>query len=119
MDLAVNKSKTKYMFSTSRDVLGVDSRITADNYTFDTVKDFLIRFNSELYEFLNDIDVVQEGPARRVFNARICGNRRGGRPCIRWKYQIEEALSSIGVTNWRRRAVSRGALWDCYDQLSE
>ena len=28
----------------------------------------------------------------------------GGRPCIRWKDQIEEALSSIGVTNWRRRA---------------
>ena len=65
------------MFSTSRDVRRIDSRITVDNYTFDTVKkfrkvlrkifgsvrvgdDFRIRFNSELlYELLNDMDVVQ------------------------------------------------------------
>ena len=41
MALAFNEGKTKYMFSTSRDVLRIDSRITADNYTFDTVKDFI------------------------------------------------------------------------------
>ena len=29
------------MFSTSRDVRRIDSRITADNYTFDTVKEFI------------------------------------------------------------------------------
>ena len=52
--------------------------------------DFRIRFNSELYELLNDIDVVQhiniqrlrwlghnvrkeeDAPARRVFDAVIC-----------------------------------------------
>ena len=89
--------------------------------------DFRIRYNSELYELLNDLDVVQciniqrlrwlghvvrveeDAPARRVFDAGICGSRRRGRPCIRWKDQIEEILSSIGVTNWRRRARSRGA----------
>ena len=82
--------------------------------------DFLIRFNSELYELLNDIDIVQriniqwlrwlgqvvcmeeDAPARRIFDAGICGSRRSGQSCIRWKDQIEEALSSIGVTNWRR-----------------
>ena len=37
MGLAVNEGKTKYMFSTSRDVRRTDSRITADNYTLDTV----------------------------------------------------------------------------------
>ena len=41
MGLAVNEGKTKYMFSTSRDVRRIDSRITADNYTFDTVKEFI------------------------------------------------------------------------------
>ena len=87
--------------------------------------DLRIRFNSELYELLNNMDVVQriniqwlrwlgyvvrmekDAPARRVFDARICGSRRRGRHCIRWKDQIEEALSSIGVTNWRRCASSR------------
>ena len=96
--------------------------------------DFRIRFNSELYELLNDMDVVQriniqrlrwlghvvrmeeDAPARRVFDAGICGSRRRGRPCIRWKDQIEEALSSIGVTNWRRRAKSRSAWKDVLRQ---
>ena len=41
MGLAVNEGKTKYMVSTSRDVRRIDSRITADNYTFDTVKKFI------------------------------------------------------------------------------
>ena len=80
--------------------------------------DFHIRYNSKLYKLLNDMDVVQriniqrlrwlgdavriveDAPARRVFVAGICGSRRRGRPCICWKDQIEEAMSSIGVTNW-------------------
>ena len=96
--------------------------------------DFRIRFNSELYELLNDMDVVQliniqrlcwlghvvrmeeDAPARRVFDAGIYGSRRRGRPCIRWKDQIEEALSSIGTTNWRRRTRSRGAWKDVLRQ---
>ena len=41
MGLAVNEDKTKYMFSTSRDERRIDSQITADNYTFDTVKEFI------------------------------------------------------------------------------
>ena len=41
MDLARNKGKTKYMFSTSRAMRRIDSQITADNYTIDTVKEFI------------------------------------------------------------------------------
>ena len=41
MGLAVNEGKTKYMFLTSRDVRRIDSRITGDNYTFNTVKEFI------------------------------------------------------------------------------
>ena len=65
--------------------------------------DFRIRFNSELYELLNGINVVQriiiiqglrwldyvvrmeeDAPARWVFDAGICGSRRRGRLCNRW-----------------------------------
>ena len=75
--------------------------------------DFRIQFNIGLYELLNDIDVVQriniqrllghvvrmeeDAPPRRVFDAGICGSRRRGKPCIRWKDQIEEALLSTGI----------------------
>ena len=38
MGLAVNKGKTKYMLSTSRDVRYIESQITPDNYIFKTVK---------------------------------------------------------------------------------
>ena len=93
--------------------------------------DFRIRFNSELYELLNDIGIVQRINIQRlswlghvvrmeedeVVDAGICGNRRRGRPCIRWKDQIEEALSSIGVTNWRRHARSRCAWKDVLPQV--
>ena len=41
MGLAVNEGKTKYMLSTSRDARRIDSQITADNYTFDTVKEVI------------------------------------------------------------------------------
>ena len=41
MGLAVNEGKTKYIFPTSRNVRRIESRITVDNYTFDTVKEFI------------------------------------------------------------------------------
>ena len=65
--------------------------------------DFRIRFNSELHELLNDIDVLQrinnhrlrwlgyvvrleeDAPGRRIFDAGIRGSRRKELPCIRWK----------------------------------
>ena len=49
------------------------------------------------------VRMEEDAPPRRVFDAGICGSRRKG------KDQIEEDLSSIGVTKWRRRARSRDA----------
>ena len=40
MGLAVNEGKTLYI-STSRGVRRIDSQITADKYTFDTLKEFI------------------------------------------------------------------------------
>ena len=78
-----------------------------------------------LYELLNDIDIVQyiniqrmrwfghdvrtveDASARRIFDAGICGSLRRGRPCMRWKDQIDKAQSSIGVTKWRKRLAGR------------
>ena len=96
--------------------------------------DFCIRYNSELNELLNDMDIVQriniqrlcwlghlvrmdeDAPARRILDAGICGNWRRGRLCIRWKDQIEEALSSISETNLHMRARIRGAWKDVLRQ---
>ena len=41
MGLAVNEGKTKCMLSIIRDVWRIDTQITGDNYTFDTVKKFI------------------------------------------------------------------------------
>ena len=70
--------------------------------------DVVQRINIQWLRWLGRMDGA--APATRVFDVGICGSRRRGRPCIRWKDQIEEVLSSIGVTNWRRRARS-GAAW--------
>ena len=41
MGLAVNVGQILYVLSTSRDVRHINSQITADNYTFDTVQEFI------------------------------------------------------------------------------
>ena len=91
-------------------------------------------FNGELYELLNDVDVVQriniqrqrclghvvrmeeDALARRVFDVENCESWRRERPCFRWKDQIEEALSSMGVNNGRRCGRSKGAWRDVLRQ---
>ena len=51
----------------------------------------------------------EDAPPRQVFDAVVGGHRRVGRPRMRWKDQVKEALTSLGVTNWRRRAQNKGA----------
>ena len=93
-----------------------------------------MRYNSELYELLNDMGVVQhinilwlrwlghvvrmeeDAPMRLVFDAGIYGSQRTARPYIRSKDEIEEALSLIGVTNWRMHTRSKGAWKDVLRQ---
>ena len=71
--------------------------------------DYRIRTNQELYELFNDMDIAQRiniqrlrwlghvvrmdeyAPAKRVFDAAVHGSRRRGRPCLRWKDQVEGA----------------------------
>ncbi|XP_060665319.1 uncharacterized protein LOC132797575 [Drosophila nasuta] len=188
--LAVNMEKTKFMVCSSRESRRLDSQLTAENYSFGSVKEFIylgtaitsindvsleikrritlanrlllygaecwtvtqsdaaalgvferkilrkifgpicvddvyrIRYNHELY---GDVDVAsrvksqrlrwlghvarmdEDAPARKVFDAVIVGTRRRGRPRTRWQDQVMETLSTLGVTNWRRRAQDRDA----------
>ena len=59
----------------------------------------------------------EDAPARRVLMRRSADRRQRGRPYMRWKNQIEEALPTIGVTNWRRAprkiAASRNPFKGC------
>ena len=84
------------------------------------VDDYRIRTNRELYELFNDMDVAkriniqrfrwlgyivrmnEDAPPRRVSDAVVGGHRQQERPRTLWKYQVEEALTLLGVTNWRR-----------------
>ncbi|XP_062137632.1 uncharacterized protein LOC133846936 [Drosophila sulfurigaster albostrigata] len=80
--------------------------------------DFRIRMNHELYELYDDVDVVRRITIQRLrwlrhvvrMEARVdYGRRRRGRPNLRWKDQVEQDLNLLGISNWRRRAKSRGA----------
>ena len=41
------------------------------------------------------VRMEENAPARQVFDAGICGSRRRGRPCIRWKDQIEDWCNQL------------------------
>ncbi|XP_043063419.1 uncharacterized protein LOC122319764 [Drosophila ficusphila] len=88
---------------------------------------YRIKWNHELYELYDDIDVVSRmniqrlrwlghvvrmeevAPARKVFEAVVSGQRRRGRPRIRWQDQVIQPIASLGIANWRRRAQDRDA----------
>ncbi|XP_054085666.1 LINE-1 retrotransposable element ORF2 protein isoform X1 [Zeugodacus cucurbitae] len=84
------------------------------------------RWNDELYELYDDIDIVQRikrqrlrwlghvvrmdenTPALKVFDAVPAGGSRGrGRPPLRWRDQVESDLVTLGISNWRRTAKER------------
>lgn len=90
--------------------------------------EYRCRMNNELYELFTDIDIVkriklqrlrwlghvvrmnEDAPAKRSFEYEPSdGSRRRGRPKLRWKDQVEEDISKLGVTNWRRSAEDRSA----------
>ena len=92
------------------------------------VDDYRIRTNRKVYELFNDMDDVakriniqrfrwlghnvrinEDAFPRRVFDAVVGDDRRLVRPRTRWKDKVVEALTLIGVTNWRRRTQSRCA----------
>ena len=55
MCLTVKEGKTKYMLSTSRGVHHINSQITADNYAFNTVKEFI--YLGSVVRTTNDISL--------------------------------------------------------------
>ncbi|XP_049315624.1 uncharacterized protein LOC125779109 [Bactrocera dorsalis] len=86
--------------------------------------EYRIRWNDELYEIYDDIDIVakrqrlrwlghvvrmdENTPALKVFDAvPAAGSRGRGRPPLRWKDQVEKDLASLGISNWRHVAKRR------------
>ena len=85
-----------------------------------------IRWNQELYDIYDDIDVVKRikiqrlrwlghvarmdssNPVRKVFESEPGGGcRRQGRPPQRWAKQVDENLRTLGIRNWRQAATAR------------
>ena len=62
------------------------------------------RINIYRFRWLGHVVRIDEGPPpRQVFDAVVGGHRRKGRTPRRCKDQVEEALTSLGVTNWRKQ----------------
>ena len=58
------------------------------------------RINFQQFRWLGHVVWMDEdAPLRQVFDAVVVGHRRRGRPHMRWNDQVEEALTSLGVTN--------------------
>ena len=83
------------------------------------------RYNRELYELYQDVDVVRKAktrrlhwlghiermdnnaPAKRIFESQPPGSRRQGRPNLRFKDQAIADARALGVENWKQRAQDR------------
>ena len=72
--------------------------------------DVVKRIKIQRFRWLGHVVRMDEadGP-RRGFNAVVGSHRRVGQPRTRWKDQVEEALTLLGITNWKKHAQSRGA----------
>ena len=67
--------------------------------------DVVKRINIQRFRQLgNVVRIDEDTPPRRVFDAVVSGQRR---PRTRRKHQVEEAQTSVGVTNWRQRRLER------------
>ena len=85
-----------------------------------------MRWNQELYDIYDDIDVVKRikiqrirwlghfarmdssNPVRKVFETEPGGgSRRKVRPRQRWAKQVDENLSTLGIRNWCQAATAR------------
>ena len=51
------------------------------------------------------VPMDEDAPPRRAYDAVVGDHRRQGRRRTRWKDQVEEGLTSLGVTNWRKAAL--------------
>lgn len=83
------------------------------------------RYNFELYRLFKDPDIVktvklgrlrwvghvmrmeESEPARKTLLGKPVGQRRRGRPRIRFMDNVDSDLKNIGIRAWRRRALNR------------
>ena len=83
------------------------------------------RYNRELYELCQDVDVVRKAktrrlhwlgeiermdnnaPAKRIFESHLPGSRWQGRPNLRFKDQAIADDRALGLENWKQRAQDR------------
>ena len=108
MGLAVNEGKMKYMLSTSRVVPRVGSLITAAALGVFEKKVLTASepngscMTSSMPWTLLSVVISSDSagaPSRGVFDEVVGGQRRVGRPRTRGTEQLNEALTSLGVTN--------------------
>ena len=72
---------------------------------------------SSWLDWLGHVVHMEENvPSIQVYNAGICGSWQRERSFLNCTDQIEDALSSIGVTNWRGRTRSKGTWEDVLRQ---
>jgi len=84
-----------------------------------------MRVNQELRELYKDLDIVadirekrsewnghvvridQGRAVKKIFESKLEGSRRRGRPRMRWLEDVEKVLGEIKVKRWRWKAVDR------------
>ncbi|PSN49670.1 hypothetical protein C0J52_22829 [Blattella germanica] len=67
--------------------------------------------NSELTQLYKKPNIITLIKAKRIekkiFEGKFEGRRDRGKPRLRWTDCVERDLCSLGVRNWRRKAVNR------------
>jgi hypothetical protein len=83
------------------------------------------RYNYELYEIFNNSNIVSYIKVKRlawaghlmrmndnrtlkkIFNTKLDGVRRVGRPKMRWKDGVDQYMKILKVKNWKKVALDR------------
>ena len=83
------------------------------------------RYNYELYEKLNEPNIVNyikvkrmawaghlvrmnnDRTIKKIFNAKPDGVRRVGRPKLRWEDGVDQDMRILEIKNWKRVALNR------------
>ena len=119
---------TRTMISSDEQTLGVfERKILCKIYgPFCYRGEWRIRWNQELYDIYDHIDVVKRikiqrirwlghfarmdssNPVRKVLESESGGeSRRKGRPRQRWTKQVNENATTLGIRNWCKAATAR------------
>jgi len=53
------------------------------------------------------IRMNQTRPVKKIFEGKLEGRRRRGRPRLRWINDVEDDLRKLGVKRWRTKVLNR------------